>query len=46
MEIYPLCTAHTIVILLSPVFKPDFSQATENTVYQAIDIVIPGRYPY
>ena len=27
-------------------FKPDFSQATENTVYQAIDIVIPGRYPY
>ena len=27
-------------------FTPDFSQATESTVYQPRDIVIRGRFPY
>jgi hypothetical protein len=27
-------------------FNSDFSQTTESTAYQAMDIVIPGRYPY
>ena len=36
------CDCHSIVTSS----KPDFSQTTENTAYQAMAVVIPGRYPY
>jgi hypothetical protein len=36
------CDCHSIVTG----FRPDFSQAAENTVYQAMAIVIAGRSPY